>query len=235
MPSAGNTIAGISCSEQSRNSGGTLVSLVPSTVVGKGVLVSDPTWLTPPLPRMLTGEEVISGAGVSVRDFWAWSMSDLRANTVRSVLAEFLVARAMGADLRPRVEWDAYDVLTPDGYQLEVKSGAYLQAWNQPKHSTITFGGLRARTWSPEAGYSVDGSYNADAYVFALMTAKQHDWYDALDVDQWAFWVLTREALARTGQRSVRLARVEALAGPALTYSELPSRLREILISPSHT
>lgn len=44
----------------------------------------------------------------------------LRMNNVRGDLAEFLVARAVGAT-GPRVEWDAYDVLAPDGTRIEVK------------------------------------------------------------------------------------------------------------------
>ncbi|MGY1884159.1 hypothetical protein ACI799_02490 [Blastococcus sp. SYSU DS0753] len=70
-------------------------------------------------------------------------MSDLRSNTVRSMLAEYL-SRALGATHRPRIEWHAYDVVTSDGLRLEVKSSAYLQAWEQSRLSTVTFGGLSA-------------------------------------------------------------------------------------------
>lgn len=193
--------------------------------------MAEPLWGSPPAPGLLTGDESIGGEG-DVRDFWAWSMSDLRANTVRSMLGEFLVARALGATHRPRIEWDAYDVLTPDGLRLEVKSGAYLQAWEQSRLSTVTFSGLSARTWSPTEGYSEGGSYNADGYVFAVLTATDHADYDALDVDQWSFWVLPREVLAATGQRSIRLSRVEALAGPPVGYADLARRVREV-VSPS--
>jgi hypothetical protein len=186
-------------------------------------------WGSPPPPDLLTGDELIDGAGAKLRDFWAWSMSDLRANTVRSLLAEFLVARAVGAALKPRVEWDAYDVLTPEGIRLEVKSGAYLQAWTQSRLSRVVFGGLRARTWSAEAGYSPAGSYNADAYVFAVLMATEHEKYDALDVDQWTFWVLPQHVLAATGQRSISLSRVEALAGAPVAYGGLADRVRDVV------
>jgi hypothetical protein len=191
--------------------------------------VTESTWGTPPEAHLLTGAEGIDGTGTTVGDFWAWSLSDLRANTVRSLLAEFLVARALGAARRPRVEWDAFDVLTPDGLRLEVKSGAYLQAWEQSRLSTVTFGGLSARTWTPTAGYSTTGSYNADAYVFAVLTATEHVQYDALNLDQWSFWVLPRHVVSATGQRSIRLSRVEALAGPAVTYAGLAEKVREVV------
>jgi hypothetical protein len=185
------------------------------------------TRISPPAPRLMTGDEPIVGAEAELRDFWAWSLSDLRTNTVRPMLAEFLVARALGADQRPRIEWDAYDVLTPDGVKVEVKSGAYLQAWEQWRLSKVVFGGLNARTWTAQDGYSATGSYNADVYVFAVHTATDHANYDALDLDQWSFWVLPRSVVEATGQRSLGLARVEALAGPAVAYALLPDRVRQ--------
>src|SRR5688500_2973299 len=186
-------------------------------------------WGSPPAPALLSGDEAIAGAGAALRDVWAWSMSDLRANTVRCLIAEFLVARAVGADGKPRVEWDAYDVLTPDKIRLEVKSGAYLQAWEQSRLSTVEFGGLNARTWSPTDGYSTASSYNADAYVFAVLTATEHDRYDALAVDQWSFWVLPVHVVASTGQRSMRLSSVQNLAGSAVSYAELAQRIRDVV------
>ena len=183
-------------------------------------------WGTPPATQLLSGDEKILGADATLRDFWAWNMSDLRTNTVRSLLAEFLVAHALGATSRPRVEWDAYDVRTPEGITVEVKSAAYLQAWEQTKLSAITFTGLNGRTWAPGGGFSEAASYNADVYVFAVLTATEHATYDALDLDQWSFWVLPRAVIAQLGQKSIGLPRAEALAGPAITYSELPERVR---------
>jgi len=174
----------------------------------------------------MSGHEPIGGTGATIRDFWAWTLSDLRTNTVRPMLAEFLVARALGAHHHPRIEWDACDVRTDDGIRVEVKSAAYLQAWAQVKPSNITFAGLSARTWTPEAGYSVAGSYNADVYVFGLQTATDHAEYDALNLNQWSFWVLPRSVVEATGQRSLSLARVQELSERSLTYAELAHRVR---------
>ena len=90
---------------------------------------------------LLTGTEVIAGASATVRDFWAWALSNLRSNAVRGMLAEYLVACAVGSRGRPRVDWDAYDVLTPRQERIEVKSAAYLQAWEQRRESAIIFRG----------------------------------------------------------------------------------------------
>jgi hypothetical protein len=176
----------------------------------------------------MTGAQVIAGTGATVHDFWSWAMSDLRANTTRSMLAEYLVARSVGADHRPRVEWDASDVQIPEG-RIEVKAAAYLQAWAQRAPSKITFGGLRARTWSPQMGYSLERSYNADTYVFALLTATAHDQYDALDSAGWQFWVIPAHTIEATNQSSLTLGRVRALAGDAVAYPQLGRAIRASL------
>ncbi len=46
------------------------------------------TWGPLPPARILSGDEPIPGADARLRDFWAWAYSDLRANTVRPMLAE---------------------------------------------------------------------------------------------------------------------------------------------------
>jgi len=154
-----------------------------------------------------------------VVDFWRFAMSDLRVNNVRGYLAEFLVARALGAT-GTRVEWDAYDVLAPDGTRVEVKSSAYLQVWNQRRPSRIVFSGLRGRTWTPEDGEALDASYNADVYVFAVQTAQVHDTYDPLDLDQWQFYVLPRTTVEHLGYNSISLPTLHTLTA-AITYAGL--------------
>lgn len=54
-------------------------------------------WIRPGQPRRLTGDEPFRGVDATVRDFWAYAMSDLLMNNVRGYLAEFLVAKAVGA------------------------------------------------------------------------------------------------------------------------------------------
>ena len=70
-------------------------------------------------PERKTGTEVFHNDGeplhFTVLDFWRWSGSDLLNNAQRGVVAEFLVARALGASGTVRVEWDAKDVVTPGG------------------------------------------------------------------------------------------------------------------------
>jgi len=112
-------------------------------VLCQGDLVND-QWFSAPPARVLTGDEPFIGCAATVYDFWRFAMSDLLMNNVRGYLAEFLVARAVQA-VGQRIEWDAFDVLTPDGVKVEVKSSAYLQVWDQRAPSRILFSGLRGR------------------------------------------------------------------------------------------
>lgn len=173
----------------------------------------------------MDGSEQFAGLDSTVRDFWRFAMSDLRMNNVRGYLAEFLVSRAIGAS-GPRVEWDAYDVLAPDGTKIEVKSSAYLQVWDQRRPSRIVFTGLVGRTWTPQGGETPEATFNADVYVFCVHTATSHDVYDALDVNQWSFYVLPRQTLEDIGYKSIGLPTLERLTDGPIPYAGLAEAIK---------
>lgn len=172
-----------------------------------------PAPLTP-----LTGSERFTGLDAAVADFWSFAMPDLRTNNVRGYLAEFLVARAVRA-AGPRVEWNSYDVVTPTGLRIEVKSTARLQVWEQARHSSLRFTGLRARPWTQQSNYGQHG-LNAEAYVFAVQTARSHDEYDPLRVAAWDFYVLPAAVLEVIDQDSVSLSTVQSWAS-AVKFCDL--------------
>lgn len=161
-----------------------------------------------PLPAPdLTGTECFKGLGSSVSDFWSYAAGDLRSNTIRGVLAEWLVVKAVGAtEFQP--DWHDFDVLTPSGVRIEVKSSAYIQAWRQRRLSTIIFSGLSSQKWDPETGYAGRRTFNADVYVFCVQTARSHESYDPLDVSQWDFYVLPLSRVQSIGQRAIGLTRI---------------------------
>lgn len=193
----------------------------------------EPMPIHPPLPAHLTGVEPIAGTDSTVLDFWSWANSDLRDNIMRSRLAEFLVAIALDALDEPRVEWREYDVLTPSRIKVEVKSSAYLQAWPQKQLSVILFSGLSSRTWSPETHYGPQRELHADIYVFAVVRARTHEEYNALDTAGWDFWVLPRSALQGLGMRSIGLTTVKRLAGDPVSFDELRARVESTVEAPS--
>lgn len=173
-----------------------------------------------PVAAPLTGSEQLRGlGGAQVADFWRFAMSDLRTNDVRGYLAEFLVARAVGAT-GTRIEWDSCDVLAPDGTRIEVKSSAYLQVWDQKKLSRISFDGLRGRVW--DGARASAASYNADVYVSCVQSATAHDTYDPLNVAQWQFYVLPRHVIEAIGYQSIGLSTIRALTAAIPHKSSVP-------------
>jgi hypothetical protein len=176
---------------------------------------------SPPPPLALSGTEPFEGLDALVVDFWRFAMSDLKTNNVRGYLAEFMVARAVGA-VAPRVEWDAWDATSPDGVRIEVKTSGYIQAWAQKKLSVPTFRVAPAYGWDSSTGaWSDEQSLNAHVYVFSLHTATSHDAYDPLDTSQWKFYVASRTAVERRTARQMGLATLSKVAGDPVAYGEL--------------
>lgn len=175
----------------------------------------------PPQAPRLTGTEPFGGVEAAVIDFWRFAMTDLRTNNVRGYLAEFLVARAVGSPAA-RVEWAPWDVTSPNGARIEVKSSGYLQAWGQSKLSIPRFRVGAAHGWDEATGaWSATQIFHADAYVFGLHTAVTHEDYDPLDVSQWQFYVTGRAAIASQAGASMSLAKLSSIAGRPRPFSEL--------------
>lgn len=169
------------------------------------------------------------GVALPIRllDFWQWSNSDLASNVFRGVLAEFLVATALGlADGAVRTEWDGCDLRTPDGVLVEVKSAAYLQSWAQKRRSSIAFD-IRERAWAWDSAtdsYTLSRCRTAHVYVFCLLHHLDKATLNPLDVGQWTFYVLPTAALPP--QKTLSLSVLEALGGVKTEFHNLAEAVR---------
>ncbi|WP_052699164.1 hypothetical protein [Hyphomicrobium sp. 99] len=95
------------------------------------------------------------------------------SNTARGILAEYIVARAVGIGnpgIRP--EWASFDITTPEGIKNEVKSAAYIQSWQQNDYFKISFSVAKKREWDAQTGLRVEPTRHADVYVMALLHHK---------------------------------------------------------------
>lgn len=170
------------------------------------------------MQKQRTGDEHITFDGMPtghiLSDYWAWSSSDLLNNTLRGSFCEFIVSAALGVDLTGvNEDWTPYDILVPGSpdVRVEVKSSAYLQAWEQGKLSNIQFSIRPTRAWSPQAGFEDEVKRQSDVYVFCLYTVTDRAEADPLVLDGWAFYV-------------VPTSRIDTLCGPQKTIS-FPSLL----------
>lgn len=181
-------------------------------------------------PKRLSGTEEFSNTGrdvvVNVEQYWAWSHSNLSANIERGIVAEFLVASALGVDGDPNLRdpWGDSDIIVGD-MRVEVKASAYIQDWNQKDFSRIVFSGLRGR-WliegvdnqgdsiPPELNTEPGGkNYKSHVYVLTVQKHQDHGTFDLLDLNQWDFYVLSRQEIINVTKKRNSLSLKALLKG----------------------
>jgi len=171
-----------------------------------------------------------------VLSFWQWSSSDLISNATRGIVAEYIVARGLGlAERGVRDGWAAFDLETPSGIKVEVKSAAYIQSWHQKRLSSITFMTPKTRAWDADTNIqSSESKRQADVYVFALLAHTDKTTIDPLNLDQWRFYVLPTATLdERTrSQHSITLRSLEKLCSEAITYAGLSKAVENCIGKP---
>ena len=152
----------------------------------------------------------------TIADFWQWAYSDIANNTNRGILAEYIVAKALGSRERVRVNWAIYDVDSKRGVKVEVKSAARLQSWAQEKPSTIRFDIAKVRGWDPDTQEYIDEPQrHAEVYVFCLLAYDEDKkLLNPLDLSQWEFYVVPTRRLEQDfdDYKSLGLTRVQELS-----------------------
>ena len=198
----------------------------------------------PPLERQRkTGQEALHcnsrPLGLTLADFWGWSVSDLVSNATRGRFAEFIVANALKIPTdKVRDEWGAFDLKTTSGLKIEVKSAAYVQTWSQRKLSSISFLTPKSRAWDPETNLqSKESRRQANVYVFALLAHQDKQTIDPLNVAQWKFYVLPTTILdgQTRSQSSITLKTLEKLSGGPVSYQGLGDAVNRAISSQGGT
>jgi hypothetical protein len=183
-----------------------------------------------------SGEERFRTKGVPLENklfgFWQWACSDLSSNTMRGILAEYIVASELGVASNTRREWDPYDLETQDGVKLEIKSASYLQTWAQPKFSEILFDIAPTKGWNARA--SKPGSESrrqADVYVFCLLHHQEKATLDPLDLGQWTFYLLSTSVLdaKKPKQKKIGLSALLKLNPVQVSFGEIGSAIKKII------
>jgi len=160
---------------------------------------------------------------VKEEDFWKWAYSDFLSNSLRGILAEFIVGSALGCLGQQRKEWDAYDLLY-NGKKIEVKCASYLQTWEQKQHSVIRFDISEKSSWyADENKYADKIERPADFYVFSVFAETDRKLANPLDLEQWFFLVMSKERIAQHfgKNKTVGLGVIEAIGIKRVRYPEL--------------
>ncbi|MCX6738889.1 MAG: hypothetical protein NT098_02420 [Candidatus Parcubacteria bacterium] len=187
--------------------------------------------------KKLTGCECFQNAGdkqFSVLDFWRYGFSNLNSNVLRGALAEFLVENAIRTSdqIDVRNPWGDTDVISPSGVNIEVKCSSYLQDWNQDNFSRIVWSGLKAKElYYSEAVKKLSelkpADYKSDVYVLALFKHQDQKTLDILNMDQWCFWVLTKERIKEITKNgnSISLVKLQKHGIESVGFRELSSAI----------
>lgn len=191
--------------------------------------------------KQKTGSEefILNGKSQDFKliDFWRWQSSDLLDNTLRGVLAEFIVAKALGVDTESTgFGWGGYDVLFTDGdkkCKIEVKSSAYAQSWNKEANSELSFRiSKQAVFLSEKKRYGDEYKRKSEIYIFCILKEKDKENANPLLLEQWDFYpVLTSDIDEKLGnQKTAKIRTVQRLC-PNGPYSFTTLREAVLLLS----
>lgn len=187
--------------------------------------------------EQLTGDEVFThhghDTGTTVKDFWAWAFSDLLNNTQRGGMAEFLVYTALQSEYpnipaQIRSDWLPFDLTSPSGRRIEVKSAAYLQSWTTDFLSQIQYDIAPKLAWDGK-NYASEAKRNCDLFVFCLYTALTRD-KSILDLNLWEFYILPTSVLdiKIPKQKTIALSSLLKLEPVKTDYAGLAAMIESI-------
>lgn len=186
--------------------------------------------------RLLTGNESFSYTANTpprkkLSDFWAWYSSDLLNNTLRGAFAEFIVATAMDIHFcSAREDWSEYDLITDDNIKIEVKCSGYLQSWEQNKLSKIIFTCAPSQAFKNQQ-YDGLSIRHSDVYVFCLHECQDREIADAMNLDQWIFYILPTKTLdKKLGlQKTISLNSLLKLNPAKVRFHEIKNAVHNVL------
>lgn len=169
-------------------------------------------------------------AHLGIGDFWSWAFSDLSDDDLKGIFAEWLVIRLLGHESIRRVSWANSDIILGDGLRVEIKATAFWQSWKviaedgtvKPKtewsrisnERDIKFSGLRARDSVVVNKSNEAPRYKSDIYVFCFEHERDYDRWNALDLSQWEFYIVTCKNLSVLNASSISLRKLRELQEP---------------------
>lgn len=185
-----------------------------------------------------TGDEPFHSDGEKLNGqligFWKWAYSDLVNNVARGVLAEFLVANALGITkdiTKVRTEWEPYDLKSKKGTKIEVKNSAYIQSWEQEKPSQIQFNIRRKKKWIEETGkMSGTPQRHSDVYVFCVLAEKEAK-IDPMNISQWEFYVVSTSKIDKRlkNQKTITLGSLKSnFSVEPIPYDKLAEQVEQV-------
>lgn len=168
-------------------------------------------------------------------DFWRWAYGNLLDNTKRGALAEYLIQKALALDTSgTQSDWEAFDI-TYKNNRIEVKSAAYIQAWNlnNDKYSDISFSIRQTYAWDEKTtSYNNVKLRNNDIYIFAVYEEHEKSKADISDISKWGFYVVLTKTIDNCfpGQKTITLNSLLCKIAPLRhSWHELKAAVDELI------
>ena len=121
-------------------------------------------------------------------------------------------------------------------HALEVKSASYHQRWHQDRLSDIRFSVRKTHAWDATTGkQAATAERQAFAYVLCLLSEKQREKVDPLDLNQWQFWAVSSSFFdARTrSQHSITHNSLRREVGEPVSFNDLRKVVDMLIDKPS--
>lgn len=170
--------------------------------------------------------------GIQTLDFWSWAYSDMRHPMNRAVLAEYIVHSAIASVDCYRQNFRPFDLLTDNGWRIEVKSAAYVNSQNPNHPDRISFRIAPARMPDASGDYKDDAprQRNCDAYVFCVFKGMSAN-DSPLNLNLWEFYVLATSVInhARPTQKNITLPSLKSIGAKPCGYCELKANIFKVL------
>ena len=171
---------------------------------------------------------------LSVLDFWRFCYGALAGQS--PMIAEFLVAKALGIEKAENVMiWTAYD-MTYRNMRIEVKSTEYVHPWNEESISKVRSFSIAPsynNSWGNDVGNKL--SRQNDVYVFCLNTNQEIKNPKPLIIDFWEFYVVPTNIINQyteknnPDQKNISLSIVKKLSGKPVNWKMLKRKIDEVI------
>ena len=148
-------------------------------------------------PAVQDTDELLT-LSTSESEFWKWFRPGLAENWMRGVVGEYWVTKAIGMTDQIRKGWNTWDLETPDGIRIEVKTSGYRQSWHKSsdKMATPKFVVPKVSVKADESRGLRQAQYRpAHLYVFCFHKERDVAKLDPLDISQWEFYVVPTKML----------------------------------------
>lgn len=168
---------------------------------------------------------------LDLNEFQTWAFGDSLDNTLRGIVGEFIVLKAVKGEAAHRLNWDGFDILMTDSTKIEVKVSGYVQSWQQKDLNIIEFDIEKKNPWvARENRYLGYKCRYADIWVFAVHREQDRQSAKPFDTDQWDFLVTSTTWLDEVfkDQKSVRYSVLQQKGLKPVGFDELAATIDSV-------